>query len=86
MMSDLDLSNLNHDDMWICSMMGVCFYCLLLLLVFLCEAEVYVNELPNLIIFESQLVTFDNHVLSLDQLYLSCLLVALRGLKCVICS
>ena len=85
-MSDLDLLETNHGDMWICSMMDVCIYCLLLLPVFLCEAEVYVKELPDLIIFESQSVIYDNHVLSLDQLYLCCLPVALRGLKCVICS
>ena len=54
--------------------------------VFLCKAEVYEDELPDLIIFESRSVIFDNHVLSLDQLYLSCLPVALRGLKCVIYS
>ena len=52
----------NHGDMWICSMMDVCFYCLLLLASFFCEAEVYGNELPDLIIFESRSVIFDNHI------------------------
>ena len=47
MMIGLDLLKTNHGDMWICSMMDVCFYCLLLLPSFFCEAEVYGNELPD---------------------------------------
>ena len=54
-------------------MMDVCFYCLLLLPVFLCEAEVYVNELPDLIIFESRSVIFDNHFwVSISYTWIAC--------------
>ena len=35
---------------------GCCFYCLLLLACFFCEAEVFVHEIPDLTIFESRSV------------------------------
>ena len=69
----LDLLYPTFGNVIVCFMTWL-FYCLLLLLAFLCEAEVYVNELPDLTIFESRSVIFwlpFSH---------------LRGLKCVICS
>ena len=51
----------NHGDVLICSMMDVFTVCYCYP-VFLCEAEVYVFELPDLTIFESRSVIFDNHI------------------------
>ena len=49
----------NHGDMWICSMMDVCFTVCYCFPVFLCEAEVYVPEIPDLTILGHRSVIFD---------------------------
>ena len=50
----------NQGNVIVCSMMDVFTVCYCFL-ISLCEAEVYVFEIPNLTIFESQSVIFDNH-------------------------